>query len=277
MTGDRVRHIVSLSGGKDSTALAIYLRDRIPNLEYVFCDTEKELPETYEYLDLLEAYLGRPIVRLKHDGRGFDHWLEVYGNYLPSARARWCTRHLKIQPFERYVGDDPVMNYIAIRADEDRAGYISSKPNIKPLYPFKEEGVTREDVLQMLQAAGVQLPAYYSWRSRSGCFFCFFQQKIEWVGLLENHPDDFNRAKAYEKCPSEGTTIRYTWNDDESLAELERPERIAQIRAEHQRRMAREGRRAKNRPLVETLSFDDVFHNTLESYETDRACLICHL
>jgi len=64
----RVRHILSLSGGKDSTALAIYLRDRIPDLEYVFCDTEKELPETYEYPDRVEAYLGRRIVRLKHDG-----------------------------------------------------------------------------------------------------------------------------------------------------------------------------------------------------------------
>ena len=45
-----VRHILSLSGGKDSTALAIYMRDRIPEMEYAFCDTEKELPETYDYL-----------------------------------------------------------------------------------------------------------------------------------------------------------------------------------------------------------------------------------
>ena len=51
------RHIVSLSGGKDSTALAIFLRGKIPNIEYVFCDTDKELPETYEYLDRLEAFL----------------------------------------------------------------------------------------------------------------------------------------------------------------------------------------------------------------------------
>ena len=66
------RHILSLSGGKDSTALAIYLRDYIPQLEYVFCDTHKELPETYEYLDRLEAYLQKPVIRLD-DHRGFDH------------------------------------------------------------------------------------------------------------------------------------------------------------------------------------------------------------
>ena len=41
--GTSVRHILALSGGKDSTALAIYLRDRVPDMEYVFCDTRKEL------------------------------------------------------------------------------------------------------------------------------------------------------------------------------------------------------------------------------------------
>src|SRR5271157_1812711 len=94
-----VRHILSLSGGKDSTALAIHMRDRVPEMEYVFCDTDKELPETYDYLKKLELYLGREITRLKDD-RGFDHWLQVYGGYLPSSRMRWCTRMLKIKPFE---------------------------------------------------------------------------------------------------------------------------------------------------------------------------------
>ncbi|MCY4523312.1 MAG: phosphoadenosine phosphosulfate reductase family protein, partial [Halobacteriovoraceae bacterium] len=57
------RQICPLSGGKDSTALAIYLKSKVPNLEYVFCDTGAELPETYEYLDKLEAFLGQKIVR----------------------------------------------------------------------------------------------------------------------------------------------------------------------------------------------------------------------
>jgi 3'-phosphoadenosine 5'-phosphosulfate sulfotransferase (PAPS reductase)/FAD synthetase len=81
------RHIVSLSGGKDSTALAIFLKGKVANLEYIFCDTDKELPETYEYLDRLEAFLQQPIMRL-NAGRGFDHWLTVYGGVLPSAQTR---------------------------------------------------------------------------------------------------------------------------------------------------------------------------------------------
>lgn len=115
----RVRHILGLSGGKDSSALAVYMRDRVPDMEYVFCDTDKELPETYEYLAKLEAFLGKPIIRLNAD-RGFDHWLQVYGGYLPSSRMRWCTRQLKLKPFEKYVGRDEVVSYVGIRADEER-------------------------------------------------------------------------------------------------------------------------------------------------------------
>src|SRR5712691_8451479 len=85
------RHILALSGGKDSAALAIYMKDRVPNMEYVFCDTEKELDETYEYLDRLEVYFGKKIVRLKGEGLGFDDLLEIRRGFLPSPQMRWCT------------------------------------------------------------------------------------------------------------------------------------------------------------------------------------------
>src|SRR3712207_269183 len=121
-----LRHILSLSGGKDSAALALYMRDRVPEMEYIFHDTEKELPETYEYLARLEAFLGKKIVRTRPD-YGFDKWLDVYGGMIPSNQRRWCTRMLKLKPFEDYVGDEPVINYVGLRADEDRVGYISHK------------------------------------------------------------------------------------------------------------------------------------------------------
>ena len=62
--GQKTRHLLGLSGGKDSSALAVYMRDRVPEMEYFFSDTGKELPETYEFLDRLEALLGKPIMRL---------------------------------------------------------------------------------------------------------------------------------------------------------------------------------------------------------------------
>ena len=63
----KIRHILGLSGGKDSSALAIYMRDKVPEMEYAFCDTGKELPETYEFIDRLEAFLGKKINRLNAD------------------------------------------------------------------------------------------------------------------------------------------------------------------------------------------------------------------
>lgn len=261
------RHIVSLSGGKDSTALAIFLRDKIPQLEYVFCDTHHELPETYEYLERLEAFLERKIVRLNAQ-RGFDHWLDIYNGVLPSAQARWCTRKLKIEPFEAYVGDDQVWNYIGIRADERRNGYISTKPNITPVYPFKDYGLVLSDIERILEDSGIGLPGYYEWRQRSGCYFCFFQRTGEWIGLKERHPDLFEKAKKYE---SERGGENFYWRQRESLAELERPERIEQIKREHALRLEEERRRRPGRPLIELIGA------VLDAEDDERGCDICHL
>lgn len=266
MSEQQPRHILSLSGGKDSTALAIYMRDRVAGMEYVFCDTGEELPETYEYLDRIEAYLGKPIVRLKNNRHGFSDLLEARRGFLPSPQVRWCTQYLKIKPFEDYVGDDPVYSYIAIRADElHRKGYISTKPNITAMYPFIDGSISKDDVHKLLEDSGLGLPEYYKWRSRSGCYFCFFQQRNEWVGLLENHPDLFQKSMSFERV-DEATGERYTWSGKESLAELARPERIEQIRAETARREASKVQRGSGR-LLQLLEEDD----------DQPSCLICHL
>lgn len=270
MDDANTRHVCLISGGKDSTALAIYMKDRHPDIdmEYVFCDTHKELPETYEYLTRIEAYLGKPIVRLSSDfgERGFDHHLRMFRGYLPSAQTRWCTRQLKIEPFEEYVGDYPVFLYIGIRADEHREGYISTKPNITPAFPFKDDGITKDDVFRILENSGVGLPDYYRWRTRSGCYFCFFQRKVEWVGLLENHPDLFESAKEYEK-PEED----YTWAEGESLAELSDPERVEEIREQEAKRRERAAARRRPQTLVEAFTGE---HDDLDDLD---GCLMCHL
>ncbi len=106
------------------------------------------------------------------------------------------------------------MSYVGLRADEDREGYVSSKPNITARFPFQEDGVVRDDVISMLEEAGLGLPAYYEWRSRSGCYFCFYQRKIEWLGLREHHPALFEKAMAYEKRdPATGKV--FTWQQGE--------------------------------------------------------------
>ncbi|MFQ5750601.1 MAG: phosphoadenosine phosphosulfate reductase family protein [bacterium] len=356
----KIRHVLGISGGKDSTALAIYLRDKYPELdiEYYFCDTGKELEETYQLIDNLEAYLGKPIIRLnavpQSPDAPFDHFLTVYGGYLPSAGSRWCTRKLKLEPFEQWVGDKPVISYVAIRGDEQREAYISKKSNIQSIFPFRRniwsedvidlvlhnnniqglanlfkkhvpkdklefvleilnrplslkfnqslklntlldfsitifnqvvfeflkttdyslakvddfpllenaDNLVKEDIFRILEDSGVGLPRYYTklefevdgqkgiyHRSRSGCFFCFFQQKIEWIWLYEQHHDLFEKAKEYEK---DG----FTWMNNERLEDLVKPERIREIKAENLKRIAQNSSN-KSSKLLDILDYDE--------------------
>lgn len=357
----KVKHVLGISGGKDSAALAIYLFQKYPQLdiEYYTCDTGKELDETYQLIDNLEIYLGKKIKRLVGAPNShvdpFDHFLKLYGGYLPSSNSRWCTRKLKLEPFEAYVGDDPVVSYVGIRGDEEREGYISRKSNIQSIFPFRkniwsedviskflansnrekvialtekvdlgsrrdvltnilakpvdtsfgqsaklnrlldagtketnylifeylretayplateqyfpllenEEVLVREDIFQILRNSGVGVPAYYEKkgfevegqkghyaRSRSGCFFCFFQQKIEWVWLLEQHPEKFRKAMEYED-----ENAGFTWNQNESLKELMEPERIRRIKEEY---LKRNDTKTKSPYLLDILNDSEV-------------------
>ena len=353
----KVRHVLGISGGKDSAALAVYMKDRYPNLdiEYYTCDTGKELDETYQLIDNLEVYLGKKILRLQGAENSnldpFDHFLEMYGGYLPSSNSRWCTKKLKLEPFEKFVGNDPVISYVGIRGDEDREGYISKKNTIQSIFPFRQniwsedvvakvlananipflvenltlqpfsiradrfeevlaqplspsftkpqklkllldtdtklfnqltfqylkttnyplaneaefplvendEVLVRDDIFKLLEVSGVGVPAYYKKidfsiddlkshysRSRSGCYFCFFQQKIEWVWLYEQHPELYTKAMEYEKAG-------YSWAQEETLEELIRPERIKAIKEEFIKRTERIAEKQKSPYLLDIL------------------------
>lgn len=220
---------------------------------------------------------------------------------MPSPRQRWCTINLKIKPLEKFVGDDNVYSYIGIREDEDRLGYISSKPNIKPIYPYKaanfvakdkqgnitydqskviEEfkklgidlpikklGYSIDEVKTLLNNSGIGLPDYYRWRSRSGCYFCFFQRKYEWVMLAQEHPDLFDKAVKYEQNHRDGR--KYTWNDDESLLEL--IARKDEIIANHYAQMELQKTKKPNKALV------DVLADVLDFEDDSVPCLACNL
>lgn len=355
-----VKHVLGISGGKDSTALAVYLKNKYPDLEieYYFCDTGKELDETYSLIKKLEAFLGKRIKLLQatkdNPQDPFDHFIELYGGFLPSSNARWCTQKLKLEPFEEFVGNNPTISYVGIRGDEDREGYISKKANIQSIFPFRkniwsedviskvlrnnniqllsdlfksfidedkqenllsiiekplslnfnqrqklnlllnfgvkefnkvvfeflktsdyplskenyfplidnEDNLGKDDIFKILHESAVGIPEYYKElefeldgnrgfynRSRSGCFFCFFQQKIEWIWLYENHRDLFLKSMEYEK---EG----YTWMQGESLSELIKPERIKEIKEQQLKKFAQLNSK-KSEYLIDILDEED--------------------
>ena len=276
------RHVLGLSGGKDSAALAVHMRQAHPELdiEYFFTDTGKELPEVYEFLGRLEGYLGKPIERL-NPRRDFDFWLREYNHFLPSPQTRWCTRKLKLTPFEQWIkpmlaAGEKVTTYVAIRADEDyREGYTSKQDNLSVKLPFRDVGIDKAGVMDILESSGVGYPKYYEWRSRSGCTFCFFQQKIEWVRLKERHPEAFEEAKALEKDALEHGSP-FTWSSGESLTDLEQPERVAQIIDDFENRRARIRASIPINPLRPVQSCPEDIDDVYGVDEGGGSCLACH-
>lgn len=272
-------HILSLSGGKDSTALAFYIKENMPDIhnkiEYVFCDTECELPETYDYLNKIEVFLGKKIKRIK-PYKSFEYLMSVY-NYFPSPIRRWCTVELKTKPFKKYIydmfkekGKGTIYLYIGIRADElQRAKYNKYGDSyIKEVYPFVDNSITHSDVMSILNKSGVGLPKYYDWSKRSGCFFCPFQSKITWLNLYKNHPDLFAKAKAYEdekNLENGGRFKKVGWNLDMSLEDMIKPENTKKIILEYENKQKKKKKKAPQK-LIEI--FDDCNENS---------CLLCNL
>jgi len=240
-------HILSLSGGKDSTALAFFMKENMPDIfektELVFCDTEKEIPETYDYLNKIEIFLGKEIKRIKPEIT-FDHFVSVY-NHLPSITQRWCTVELKTKVFRKYVSDlfkksgpGIVYLYVGIRADEAArtSGSINNEEYIKAKYPFVENGLFKKDIDEILETTGIGYSDYYNWRKRSGCYFCFFQSKNDWLNLYEHHPDLYKKAMEYEEqLESTDRKKRFGWNLEMSLKDMIKPENMKKIRDDYQR------------------------------------------
>lgn len=281
----KVKHVLGLSGGKDSSALAVHMNRHYPDLdiEYFFTDTGYELKETYDYLNKLKTRLDKPIKYL-NPLNSFDYFMKKYNNFLPSQTARWCTINMKLEPFEKYIqpylkDGYEVITYVGIRYDErGRVGYKPTNPNVKAKFPFIDDAIDKAGVEQILDEAGLGLPEYYKWRSRSGCTFCFFQRKIEWVNLKKTHPDAFEHAKSLEKKATESQT-QFTWcGKGESLEDLEKPERMKAIEEDYAKRKERDRKKMlqemEKNPFLKGENLQKDFDYMDD--EVSSSCLICH-
>lgn len=208
------RHVVGLSGGKDSTALAMWLVENEPrDYEFICNETGDELPEMLEHWAKLERVLGKPLIRVRHN-RNLDQLCEDQ-NALPNWRQRWCTRILKIEPTIRYMEalpDDSVL-YVGLRADEEaRPGIFSEDLIVR--FPLREQGWTEADVYAYLDKQGMCIP------ERTDCGKCFYQRLDEWQTLYFKHPERYAEGVALEK--KTGHTFRSPGRDTwpASLEEL---------------------------------------------------------
>jgi 3'-phosphoadenosine 5'-phosphosulfate sulfotransferase (PAPS reductase)/FAD synthetase len=179
MTGPQ--HVVGLSGGKDSTALALRLTEIEPrDYTYICNETGDELPEMQAHWSRLEDMLGKPIHRVRHD-RNLSEEIEFQG-MLPNVFARWCTRILKIEPTIAYMATLPENSvlYVGLRSDEElRAGIYGEDISIR--FPMREWGWGLQDVISYLESREVCIPA------RTDCARCPYQRLGQWRDLYFNH------------------------------------------------------------------------------------------
>ena len=281
----KTKHILGLSGGKDSAALAVHMNQRHPelNIEYFFTDTGYELKETYDFLNKLKTRLDKPIHYI-NPRNSFDYFLKKYNNFLPSATARWCTIEMKLKSMEAWLKPaldegQEIITYVGIRYDErGRVGYKPTNDLIKAKFPFIEDCIDKDGVMEILESSGLGLPDYYKWRSRSGCTFCFFQKRSEWIGLKENHPEAWEHAKSLEKEATENASA-FTWIKDMPLTELEKPEVIVRVKEQHQKQLDKlkknKQKTQQNNPFLKGEDLNNVEDN-LALDDVSSSCLICH-
>lgn len=161
-------YIVPVSGGADSTVLAIVLRWLFPlvQFKFVFTDTTVDEEEIYSTLDLLEAFLNISVDRVL-PAHGLFELIELYGGFLPSARDRWCTRMLKLETFQPWLAQLPVGPkhiFIGIRSDEsERLAFAIDEAETH--MPFLDLGLVRGDIYRILTET-IGVPGYYRRRTR---------------------------------------------------------------------------------------------------------------
>lgn len=198
-----MKHIVALSGGKDSTAMALRLSEVEPNdYVYVCTPTGNELPEMIDHWVRLGEILGTRITPVT-TGHSLQSLIRKQ-NALPNYRMRWCTRMLKIAPFQAYLlANSPAVSYVGIRADEavGREGVDHGQiEGVTNRFPMVEWGWSEIDVWSYLKDRDVDIP------QRTDCAMCFYQRLGEWWRLWKHYPDQYREAEKYEKLT--GHTLR---------------------------------------------------------------------
>jgi hypothetical protein len=200
-------HVVALSGGKDSTAMALRLAEVEPrDYTFVITPTGNEFPEMVAHWRHLSEMLGKPLT-IATSGKSL-HGLIRDQKMLPNHAARWCTRMLKLEPYYAWLTQHtPCISYVGLRADEEsRPGMIfPDASNVTMDFPMRRWGWSEADVWTYLRTKNVSIP------ERTDCMDCFWQRLGEWYHYWRDRREDFDRAADLEDWVSQERGHPYTF------------------------------------------------------------------
>lgn len=236
-------HVVSFSGGKDSTAMLLrMIEENYPIDIILYCDTGLEFPEMDEHIDKVEKYIGRKITRLKSSKDfmfyateqtriiksektpGYSPGDIAKGYGYPTVKARWCTKHLKTEVIDRYLKDlkkdYDLVQYIGIASDETHRERDLN-------YPLIKWGMTEKDCLDYCYARGFDWGGLYEIWDRVSCWCCPLQSLGDLRKLKEKRPELWSRLREmdktiHRKCRDQGHGKRLNFKFDTSFTDIER-------------------------------------------------------
>lgn len=206
------KHIISFSGGKDSTAMLLMMLEKGMQIdEIIFCDTSVEFPEMYEHIEKVKKYINLPITTLKNE-YNFEYYMFDYvkkkgknkgkkGYSWSDWRVKWCTYFLKRKPINQYLGrykDLEIYEYHGIALDEiERTDKNNDGRNIK--YPLVDWQMTGADALEYCYSKGFNWSGLYEKFDRVSCYLCPLQRLKELKVLYTQHPELWAYMKELDK------------------------------------------------------------------------------
>jgi 3'-phosphoadenosine 5'-phosphosulfate sulfotransferase (PAPS reductase)/FAD synthetase len=217
-----MKHIISFSGGKDSTAMLLRMIELNYQIdEVIFADTTFEYPEMYKWIDKIEKILPFKITKVTAP-HTFDSWF--YGipkrgkrseqglirGFPPEFFGCWWQRDCKTNPITKQIGEGNTV-YLGIASDESKrskAKRYSKGDNIYK-FPLIEWNWTEADCVKYLESKGLKHPLITKFK-RTGCWLCPKQGKDSLFNLFIHYPDLWIKLKKYEEDSPNGFKANIT-------------------------------------------------------------------
>lgn len=166
-----------------------------------YCWVKEEHKDNLRFLHDCEEWFGQEIHILKSerfDGSCFNVFKQ---SYFRTPKGSPCTRDLKRKVRLKFQqeGDALVFGYTADEYDRYN-DFIDRNPETDIRVPLIDAGLTKTDVLAMIERAGIRLPEMYALGyEHNNCIGCVKGGMGYWNKIRKDFPDRFREYADLEK------------------------------------------------------------------------------